>query len=184
MGKKILVVEDDFDTLYMLAKLLRLKGYDVETSPEADQALKAARQYRPDLIITDLMMPGNSGLHLIQRVKEEESTSAIPIIVISGCGTAILLDSQSAGADYCIGKPIGVEALLEAIERLTATPNPSEQDKSAEGSKDTARQLADELDDMVEKLRKAASREEKEVLLKQIKECVFELQSKGATGRG
>ena len=184
MAKNILVVEDDFDTLYMLAKLLRLKGYDVETSPDADQALKVAQQRRPDLIITDIMMPGNSGLHLIQRVKGEEFTRAIPIIVISGCGVAVLLDSQSAGADFCIEKPIPVEALLEAIERLTETAKPGEQDKAPEESMDISRQLADELDLMVEQFRKASSREEKEILLKQIKERVFELQRKGATGRG
>ena len=56
--RTVLVVEDDFDTLHPLAELLRLKGYTVSTATEAEQGLAVARQQRPNLIITDIALPG------------------------------------------------------------------------------------------------------------------------------
>jgi DNA-binding response OmpR family regulator len=184
MAKKILVVEDDFDTLYPLAELLRLKGYDVDTSSNAEQGLEVAGQERPDLIITDIVMPGKSGLHLIQRVRGDESISGTPIVVITGCGPAILVEAESAGADCCIEKPIEVEPLFAVVERLIEAAEGSGEGEGAGGSKDLDRQAADELDRIVEQLRQATSSEEKEMLLKQIKESVFELHRKGASGQG
>ena len=184
MAKKILVVEDDIDTLYPLAELLRLKGYDVETSSNAEQGLQVAGRERPDLIITDIVMPGKSGLHLIQRVRCDESMSATPIVVITGCGPAILVEAESAGADCCIEKPIEVEPLFAVVERLIEAAEVDGEGEGAGGPKDQHRQAADELDRIVEQLRQATSREEKEVLLKRIKESVFELHRKGATGQG
>ena len=184
MAKKILVVEDDFDTLYPLAELLRLKGYEVETCSNAEQGLQVAGQQRPDLIITDIVMPGKSGLHLIQRVRGDESMSGTPIVVITGCGPAIMVEAESAGADCCIEKPIEIEPLFAVVERLIEAAEDSEEGEGASGSKDLHTQAADELDRIVEQLRQATSREEKEMLLKQIKESVFELHRKGASGQG
>jgi CheY-like chemotaxis protein len=183
MAKKILVVEDDIDTLYPLAELLRLKGYEVVTSSNAEQGLQVAGQERPDLIITDIVMPGKSGLHLIQRVRGDETISATPIVVITGCGPAILVEAESAGADCCIEKPIEVEPLFAVVERLIEAAEVGGEGEGAGGPKDLDRQAADELDRIVEQLRHATSREEKEMLLKQIKESVFELHRKGATGQ-
>jgi DNA-binding response OmpR family regulator len=184
MAKKILVVEDDFDTLYPLAELLRLKGYDVGTSSNAEQGLEVAGHERPDLIITDIVMPGKSGLHLIQRVRGDESISGTPIVVITGCGPAILVEAESAGADCCIEKPIEVEPLFAVVERLIEAAEVSGEGESAGASKDLDGQAADELDRIVERLRHATSSEEKEMLLKQIKESVFDLHRRGASGKG
>jgi len=184
MAKKILVVEDDFDTLYPLAELLRLKGYEVETSSNAEQGLQVAGQQRPDLIITDIVMPGKSGLHLIQQVRGDESISGTPIVVITGCGPAILVEAESAGADCCIEKPIEVDPLFAVVERLIEAAATCGEGEDEEVSKEPHGKAADDLDRIVEQLRHATSSEEKEILLKQIKESVFELHRKGATGRG
>jgi DNA-binding response OmpR family regulator len=182
MAKKILVVEDDIDTLHPLAELLRMKGYNVETSSNAEQGLQVAGQERPDLIITDIVMPGKSGLHLIERVRGDESISGTPIVVITGCGPAIQIEAESAGADCCIEKPIEVEPLFAVVERLIEAAEVSGGGEGTEGSKDPQRQAADELDRIVEQLRQATSKEEK--LLKRIKERVFELHRKGMSGGG
>src|ERR1044071_9763131 len=72
MKKTVQVVEDDFDTLHPLAELLRLKGYTVITASDAEQALQIARKQKPDLIITDIVLPGKSGLHFITAVRSDE----------------------------------------------------------------------------------------------------------------
>ena len=65
----ILVVEDDFDTLYPLAELLRLKGHSAITASNAEQALRTARETRPDLIISDIWLPGAVGFLIAERLK-------------------------------------------------------------------------------------------------------------------
>ena len=83
MKKTVLVVEDDFDTQHPLAEILQLKGYVVATASDAERAFAAARAKRPDLIITDLMLPGKSGLDLITNVRKDPAIKSIPIVVLS-----------------------------------------------------------------------------------------------------
>ena len=64
MGKKILVVEDDFDTRYVLSLILRTEGYEVVTAADGECALTVAQGERPDLIITDISMPRLNGVEL------------------------------------------------------------------------------------------------------------------------
>src|ERR1044071_4540071 len=118
MKKTVLVVEDDFDTQHPLAEILQLKGYSVVTASDVERAFSAARAKRPDLIITDLMLPGKSGLDLILRVRRDPAIKAIPILVLSGCAPHMLHDAQRAGADYCLEKPIHFERFWETLERL------------------------------------------------------------------
>ncbi|HWP43272.1 MAG TPA: response regulator, partial [Blastocatellia bacterium] len=109
MPKTVLVVEDDFDTQHPMAELLRLKGYSVLTASDAERALELAREWRPDLIITDIVLPGKSGLHFISVVRNDSLIKSTPILVISGCGPMILVEAESAGADYCLEKPINID---------------------------------------------------------------------------
>src|SRR5215471_4240568 len=113
MGK-VLVVEDDFDTLHPLAELLGLKGHSVLTAADADQGLLLASQQRPDVIITDIALPGKSGLHFINRVRRDPRLMRLPIIVISGCGAAVMVEAEAAGADFCIEKPISLDLFWQA----------------------------------------------------------------------
>jgi CheY-like chemotaxis protein len=129
MAKTILVVEDDFDTRHPLAELLRLRGYDVTTVPNADLALKAAREQVPDLILTDIILPGLTGLQLISAIRANQPTQVIPIIVISGCEPAVLKKAEQAGADFCLGKPIQLPLFWATIagileDNKTTIPQP------------------------------------------------------------
>lgn len=180
MNRTVLVVEDDFDTLYPLAELLRLKGYLVTTASDAERALAIARDRRPNLIITDIVLPGKSGLQFIASVRHEERIKATPIIVISGCGPMILVEAEGVGANFCLEKPINIERFWAAIEKAfdpirenNPSPRPS--------APDDRRALASEIDRLVEELRHCTGKNDREALLSQLKARILQIQSLNKT---
>lgn len=184
MSITILLVEDDFDTLHPLAELLRLKGYGVITASEAEKALNIARESRPDLIITDIVLPGKSGLHFILGVRTDPVIYSTPIMVISGCGPMILVEAESAGANYCLEKPINIESFWSALGQVLAIPRTDERDKPVEIKEDSGRAIAGEIDRLVEELRQCSSRGERENVLRRLKEHIHALQARNQSCAG
>jgi DNA-binding response OmpR family regulator len=178
MKKTVLVVEDDFDTLYPLAELLRLKGYIVITAPDAEKAMDVARRGQPDLIITDIVLPGKSGLHFIMSVRNDQIIKSTPIIVISGCGPMILVEAEGAGADYCLEKPISIDLFWAAIDQVFGVNRNSDNAKPNGNNDDDGRILANEIDRLVEKLRDCSSKGEQEEILKRLKLRILEFQNR------
>ena len=177
MRKTVLVVEDDYDTQRPMAELLQLKGYNAITASDAERALVMARERRPDLIITDIVLPGKSGLHFISTVRSEEEIKSTPILVISGCGAMVLVEAEAAGADWCMEKPIHIENFLSAIEHVLGNARLEEESGYVESGDDTAQRIAREIDDLVEELRHTCSKDQKNDLLKRLKERIRKLQS-------
>jgi DNA-binding response OmpR family regulator len=175
----VLVVEDDFDTLHPLAEMLRLKGYSVITASDAERGIETARLQPLDLIITDIVLPGKSGLHFIQSIRSDRRTLHIPIIVISGCGPMILVEAEASGANYCLEKPIKIEEFWAAVEGILAS-NRAADGRSVSESQDEGRLLAAEIDRLVEALRTCASRAERESVLKQLKERILQFQMRNS----
>lgn len=120
MGKKILVVEDDFDTRYVLSLILRTEGYEVVTAADGECALAVAQGERPDLIITDINMPRLNGVELTRRLKLGQETSAIPVLAITAYGPMTVKNAISAGASACAKKPIIFTEFLPKIKSLLA----------------------------------------------------------------
>lgn len=175
--RTVLVVEDDFDTLHPLAELLRLKGCQVNTATEAEQGLKVARSQHPDLIITDIALPGKSGLHFIGAVRADPQLKSTPIIVISGCGPMILVEAEAAGANCCLQKPISIDLFWAAIDRVLGECA-EEPVKTLNRREDPGRALAGEIDGLVEALRHCATKSEREEVLKSLKERILRLQAR------
>lgn len=181
MKRSVLVVEDDFDTLHPLAELLQLKGYDVSTATEAERGLEVARQRRPDLIITDIALPGKSGLHFISAVRRTEEIKSTPIIVISGCGPMILVEAEAAGANICLEKPISIELFWSAIEQMFQDEKEIEPPSPLDWTDDQSPALAGEIDGLVETLRHCTTKDEREDVLRRLKERILKLQASGST---
>ena len=179
--RTVLVVEDDFDTLHPLAELLRLKGYTVRTATEAEQGLAVARQQRPDLIITDIALPGKSGLHFIGAVRQDPQIKATPIIVISGCGPMILVEAEAAGADCCLEKPISIDLFWAAIDEVFGNAPEEESLTPTDLGEDPGRALAGEIDRLVETLRHCKTKSEREDVLKRLKERILKLQARNVS---
>lgn len=108
----ILIVDDEPDVLFLLRLTLEHAGYRVEEAPHGAAALEAIHRLRPDLIITDLMMPVVDGRELIQRVRGEADTAALPIMLLSAS------PDDRSGADRVMRKPFDPRQLMRAIEDL------------------------------------------------------------------
>jgi two-component system phosphate regulon response regulator PhoB len=172
---KLLVVEDDFDTLHPLAELLRLKGHNVFTAVDAEQALLLASQQTPDVIITDIALPGKSGLHFINRVRRDTRLGKVPIIVISGCGPAVMVEAEAAGANFCIEKPISLDLFWEAINLSVGTASPDLAKVDFDTGMESDDPTVSSIDRLVIALRSCNSRAERDRILGELKQSILKL---------
>ena len=122
----ILVVDDEPQITRVLKTTLSSQGYGVRSASDGEEALNEMKQWPPDLIITDLRMPGIDGLELCRRVRVD---SRVPIIVLSVKGEeSIKVQALDAGADDYVTKPFSVNELLArvraALRRATVPENP------------------------------------------------------------
>jgi len=114
-GWNILLVDDDPSGLEVLEELINFYGATTQTAWNGKAALEAVQQQKFDLIVTDLSMPVMDGLELTQKLKTDEATAQIPVIIL----TAHSLDHQSAiasGCDALMTKPINPARLLEQLK--------------------------------------------------------------------
>ncbi|MCY7420609.1 MAG: response regulator transcription factor [Chitinophagaceae bacterium] len=121
---KILVAEDEPMMLMAIVARLKKDGYEVTSTTDGRQALKAIETSTPDLIITDILMPYTSGLELIGIVKST-SSNKIPILVLSGLGEEeTVMEAFQLGADDFLTKPFNAMELSVRVKRLLKLKNP------------------------------------------------------------
>ena len=119
MGKiSVLIAEDNSDTRLMLNVLLESEGFEVVTAEDGAEALENLAHKRPDIILTDLMMPNVDGLELIRRVREQEEFADLPIVAMSAFGGDHLAKAYLTGATETIRKPFDSIGLVETLNRL------------------------------------------------------------------
>jgi DNA-binding response OmpR family regulator len=116
MGKKVLVVEDHHDTSFMLCRLLKMEGYEVEHAIDGIVGYSTATSEHPDLIVTDIQMPRMNGIEMIRRIREEKDFEGTPIIVMSAYGKRVIDDALRAGADDFVEKPIDFDKFLTTVK--------------------------------------------------------------------
>jgi len=115
----ILIVEDEAPIAKLLAELLADEGYRVLCAGDGEQALVLVGRERPDLVLTDLMMPGMSGAELYRRLRADQRTREIPVVIMS----AVAWPPDTAlGADAFLKKPFELEALLALVARFAGPP--------------------------------------------------------------
>ncbi len=119
-AKKILIVEDDEVSRELVRMTLERLGYLVTTAEDGVQGYSAAVSTRPDLIITDIDMPGADGVHLVRRVRDTPEIAQTPIIVTTGFGTGSATFTMGQGADAYEPKPLDPDSLRETVRRLLA----------------------------------------------------------------
>jgi two-component system cell cycle response regulator DivK len=116
---RILYIEDNEDNIYMLARRLKRRGFEVIAAPDGAQGVAMAHSERPDLILMDLRLPVLDGWEATRRLKAQAATRGIPVIALSAHAMAGDRDAAlAAGCDDFDTKPIEFARLLEKIEAL------------------------------------------------------------------
>ncbi len=122
---EVLVVEDDAVILNTLAYNLTRQGFGVQKAMSGAEALKLARQLRPDLILLDVMLPGESGIRVCEKIREEDQEVVI-VMVTAKDAEEDKVHGFEAGADDYVTKPFGMKELVARInanlKRSTASP--------------------------------------------------------------
>ncbi len=158
----VLVVEDNLSCLEYLATLLRYRNYHVLEATNAVDGLKTALVFRPDLIITDVVMPDCDGYEFVRRLRADPAIQAIPIIFWTATygerGSAVLL-AEDLGVECVLSKPTEPEAILIAVERALALPAAHPRLASAEASREGhTRLLTNTVFEQVNRLQAANER--------------------------
>jgi CheY-like chemotaxis protein len=116
--KTILVVEDDDVARELMRRTLERRGYAVIAAEDGVQGYEDAVAVKPDLIITDINMPGADGVHLVRRVRDTTSIADVPILVTTGYGTGNASFSLAQGATAYEPKPLDPQSFLTTVARL------------------------------------------------------------------
>lgn len=116
---RVLLVEDAPFLRYAFGRLLRLQGFDVKEATDGEDALATLAEFKPHLVLTDLMMPVMGGLELITRLRERPEMADVPVIAITADATrATEYEVRSAGAADFITKPVDLPELLGRLRQF------------------------------------------------------------------
>jgi len=112
----VLAVDDENDVLLIVKTALQVEGYRVFTAADGPEALKTAAEEKPDLILLDIMMPGMDGFEVLTRLRENEATCQIPIIMLTGLSERERKRSAiERGIKYYIVKPFEFQDLVSKV---------------------------------------------------------------------
>jgi DNA-binding response OmpR family regulator len=116
MSKRLVVVDDGEKLVRAIGLILSEAGYEVATARSGEEALAVISEQVPDLIISDINMPGMNGIELARSLRSTASTSLIPIIFLSAHDELeSRIASFRAGVDACVAKPFEPDDLLDII---------------------------------------------------------------------
>jgi len=119
---KVLLVEDDDDARALYVYMLATAGYRVNAVSNGLEALAEIQVNRPDVIVTDILMPVLSGLDLIVAVRSNNELADLPVVAITNFGENFREQARVAGAADAIDKPTEIERMRELIEAAVSRP--------------------------------------------------------------
>lgn len=116
----VLIVDDMASVLDLMSRYLADEGFNVIKAMDAEEALTVALSQKPDVIITDILMPGKSGYELCRSLKRNPSTKGLPVVFCT-CKNQMIdrLWSMKQGVDLYVTKPFTREQLVEAVRSVT-----------------------------------------------------------------
>jgi DNA-binding response OmpR family regulator len=119
MAKRILIADDEPNIVVSLEFLMRQRGYEVKVVSDGAAALAAVAEFRPDLVLLDVMMPVVSGYDVCQKVRENPDWSGIRIVMLSAKGRDVEVSKGIAiGADAYVTKPFSTRDLIAKVGEL------------------------------------------------------------------
>ena len=116
MAKRILIADDEVHIRRILEHGLIAAGYDVLSAQDGEEAINIMEKGTVDLVITDLMMPRMNGYELTTRLKQDEKTKHIPVIVLTALGQDDEMQkAKESGADNIVSKPFSPRKMAEMV---------------------------------------------------------------------
>lgn len=119
---RVLIIDDDFEIVSILTEILKIEGHEIDSAGEPVEGMQKSRKGKPDLIILDYHMPGNTGAHLFESLRRNNATKLTPILFMSGEAQPddILAEiSDSAGSRF-LPKPVKLEEFRRTIREMLA----------------------------------------------------------------
>lgn len=124
MKPRVLVADDDEGLRQLYRLILWREGFEVIEAADGEQALARAIDSDPTVILLDIMMPGMSGFEVCQRLKGDQRTGTLPVILVSAMEDVPRLNEMlKVGADDCIKKPIGPRDLVVRLKSFLEARN-------------------------------------------------------------
>lgn len=118
-SRRILVVDDEVDVTELLSYHLRQRGFSVQSINDPRRALESARQFRPELIVLDIMMPDLNGLQVCRLIREDSSLKAVPIVFLSAkTEEGDRIEGFESGADDYVCKPFSPKELMLRVSAI------------------------------------------------------------------
>ena len=119
MAEKILIVDDDLDTLRLVGLMLQRQGYQISAATNGQQGLEKAFEEDPDLILLDVMMPGLTGWEVTKYVRQREGYDDTLILMLTAVGEGVnAMTAPLYGADRYLDKPFDTEELAQTVSEL------------------------------------------------------------------
>jgi CheY-like chemotaxis protein len=114
-----ILVADDTPSVRMLLRMILQPTHQVIEAGDGDQALRAIVDHRPDIAILDVSMPGQTGIDVCRKLRQDPSTASTGVIVVTANGTPSDRENAlAAGADYFLSKPFSPAAILGLVDAL------------------------------------------------------------------
>ncbi len=114
MAYDVLVVDDDPTILHVVRKMLEMEAFRVKTASSVGQAVSIAEQEPPLLVVSDVLMPGATGIDLINEYRKRPDLAKIPVIIMTSSGDSSMVErALIAGAFACLLKPFGKSQLVD-----------------------------------------------------------------------
>ena len=123
MAKRIVLAEDEPQIARLVEFKLKKEGYQIVWKENGEEALKAIKADRPDLILLDVMMPVMDGYEVLRRVKEDENLKSIPVVMLTArAQERDVVKGIDLGAEDYITKPFHPAELLARVKRILGKP--------------------------------------------------------------
>lgn len=117
----VLIADDDLEILTMVRTLLRRRDVKLIEASDGDEAMRLIRENRPELVVLDVMMPGQSGWEICKAVREDDALKSTGVIMLTGIGERLNeMTSPLYGADAYLDKPFELTALDAAVTKVLA----------------------------------------------------------------
>ncbi len=120
--KKIMIVDDDPDIVFLVKAILKKKGFEVQGATGGKECVKLLETYRPDLILLDIMMPNMNGWDVLDHIRKKRDLQSVYVAMLTAKGLTVevLQDERLSGLVDYIPKPFTVESISERVDNILA----------------------------------------------------------------